>query len=479
MKGIRSLFKNFFYVIISNLVSVFISILVLLVIPKFIGVVNYGYWQLYVFYTAYVGFLHFGINDGLYLRLGGAEYKEVDKKLYFSQFYLLLSFQLSIALLVISFLFFFDIDIDINKIYIIYMTVICMVIVNVRYMLLFLLQATYKIKQYSVITISDRLMYLILVVSLVVFDEDSYKFFIFADLLGKLFSLLLACFYCKDLVWRALDNFKFKLAIQELIINAKVGVKLMFSNVAGKLVVGNVRLGIEAVWSVIIFGKISLMLSVTSFLMIFINSVSLVLFPFLRRVEESSLSFIYTTIRDGLSIFLLIFLLFYYPIYLGLNYWLPDYQDALDYLYILFPVVIFEGKMSLLINTYLKVLRKEALLLKVNLIAVSLSVLVTLITTYLLNDLELAIYGILFLISVRVFIFEMYIQKILSVKFLFSSLIELFIVVLFLIFNKYLALQIAFYSYLILLFASLYFKRNDVSNLISLLKNHVVTKSAL
>ncbi len=39
--------------------------------------------------------------------------------------------------------------------------------------------------------------------------------------------------------------------------------------------------------------------------------------------------------------------------------WLPEYADSLQYMGILFPIVIYEGRMSLLINTYLKTIRKE------------------------------------------------------------------------------------------------------------------------
>lgn len=46
---------------------------------------EYGYCQLHLFYSSYVGFLHFGWNDGIYLRYGGKNYIELDKKLFFFQ----------------------------------------------------------------------------------------------------------------------------------------------------------------------------------------------------------------------------------------------------------------------------------------------------------------------------------------------------------------------------------------------------------
>ena len=73
------LVKNFSYSLTSNLISLIISTLVVLVIPRIIGVEDYGFWQLYLFYSSYIGFLHFGWNDGIYLRYGGEEYDDLDK----------------------------------------------------------------------------------------------------------------------------------------------------------------------------------------------------------------------------------------------------------------------------------------------------------------------------------------------------------------------------------------------------------------
>lgn len=67
--------KNFSYTLTSNLLSLLVSTLVILIIPKLLGVQEYGYWQLYIFYSSYVGFLHFGWNDGIYLRYGGKNIK--------------------------------------------------------------------------------------------------------------------------------------------------------------------------------------------------------------------------------------------------------------------------------------------------------------------------------------------------------------------------------------------------------------------
>lgn len=112
--------KNFSYSLSSNLISLIITTIVILIVPKLIGVKDYGYWQLYLFYTSYVGFLHFGWNDGIYLRYGGKEYKQLNQDLFFSQFWMFVIFQMLVASIIISLSIFFNIDS--NRLFIILMT---------------------------------------------------------------------------------------------------------------------------------------------------------------------------------------------------------------------------------------------------------------------------------------------------------------------------------------------------------------------
>ena len=64
----KSVIKNLYYTVAANFVTLLISVLLNLFVPKLLGVKEYSYWQLYVFYSSYVGFLHLGWVDGIYLK---------------------------------------------------------------------------------------------------------------------------------------------------------------------------------------------------------------------------------------------------------------------------------------------------------------------------------------------------------------------------------------------------------------------------
>lgn len=458
--------KNFSYTLTSNLVSMIVSILVILIVPKLIGVEEYGYWQLYLFYSVYVGFLHFGWDDGIYLRYGGKEYKELDKRLFFSQFYMLVILQLLLAVIIcISSTICI---VDTNRIFIFRMTAICMAIVNVRYMLVYILQGTNRIKEYAQITMMDRILYCSLIIVFLIVGVREYKLMIVADLIGKFISLLYAMYCCRDIVYRRISTFYF--SFRETIENISVGMKLMFSGIASMLIIGVVRFGVERSWDVKVFGKISLTLSISNLMMLFINAVGIIMFPILRRSDEKKLPSIYITMRDFLVVIMLGVLIVYYPLKVVLSVWLPKYSDSLMYMALVFPMCVFEGKMALLINTYLKTLRKEKLMLKINLITLTLSVIITFVSVVVLKNLNFAIVSIVVLLAFRCVLAEMYLSRILKISLYKDIVLELMMTLIFILTGWFINSWLTVLLYGIAYVIYWVIKRKDIINTIKNIK---------
>lgn len=406
-----NILKHLTYTIFSNLTSLIMSTLVILIVPKLIGVKEYSYWQLYSFYASYVGFLHFGFNDGIYLRYGGEEYKNLDKKLFNSLF-----LELLISQIIISGVIWFGSSIfivDLNRVFIVKMVAIVTVLSNTSNMLLFILQATNRIREYAYLTILDIVLYVFLIAFFLISGSRDYKLMIYANLIGKFVTLFLATIFCKDIVYQKVSSFYF--TIKELVININVGIKLMFANIASMLIIGIVRLGIERVWNVETFGKVSLTLSISNMMMIFINAVGIIMFPVLRRTSHAKLADVYSVLRDFLMILLLGLLFIYFPIKSLIEVWLPQYASSLLYMALVFPMFIYEGKMALLINTYLKTLRREKVLLKINLVYMFMSIISTYIATNIFHNLDLTVLSIVLLLALRSIALENYLAKELNI----------------------------------------------------------------
>lgn len=419
--------KNFSYSLASNLISLIISALITLVIPRIIGVEDYGYWQLYLFYSSYITFLTFGWNDGIYLRYGGEEYDNLDKNLFFSQFYSLLFSQIVIA--VIISLFGFNILNDGDRLFILQMIAIDIVIVNARYTLLFILQTTNRIKEYSKVTILDRILYMSLIAFLILVGVSNYRLLIIADLFGRIISLLYAMLLCKDIVFREIKDLT--PTLDETRRNISAGINLLFSNTANMLIPGIVRFGIEWNWSVAVFGQVSLTLNVSNLFLKFINALSLVIYPVLRRISYDSLTKFYSIMRDVLMAIVVGMLIFYMPMKIILSQWLPQYAESLNYMALLFPIVIYESKMSLLINTYMKALRFEKVMLNINIITLILSGILTLISTVLMDNLDFAILSIVILMAFRGIVSEIFISKNLDINVTKDIFLELVMTIIF------------------------------------------------
>ena len=468
---VLSLIKNFSYTLTSNLVSLTISTLVILIVPKLIGVEEYGYWQLYIFYTSYVGFLHFGWNDGIYLRYGGEQYENLNKDLFFSQFIMLFVFQIAIGITV--YLISLAYIQGTNKNFIIQMTSIALVFVNVRCMLLYVLQSTNRIKTYARITIFDRVLYALLIIFMLLVGVRDFKLMIIADLAGKSLSLAYAMASCRDMVFRKISDLYFSL--NETIENISVGIKLMFANIASMLIIGIIRFGIERTWDVTTFGKVSLTLSISNLMMIFINAIGIILFPVLRRTDKQRLSGIYCAMRDFLMVILLGLLLLYYPLKLAMAIWLPQYAQSLIYMALVFPVFIYEGKMALLINTYLKTLRKEKTMLKLNMVMMLISLIITYISTQIFNSLDFTVFSIIMLLATRSALAENYLSKELNISLIKDTFLEFSLTIVFILSAWFIDSWTTVLVYGLSYIAYLFIKKNEISKTISLIKS--ITKA--
>ena len=410
--------KNLSISFVANLITIIVSFVVTLFLPKIISVEQYGYWQVYLFYSTYVGILHLGLNDGIYLRYGGSEYSKLDFKLFHGQFKLLFNFEL-IAMLILMFVS--GIFCNGAYKYIWFSLGICAFLTNLRYMYVYILQATNLIKEFAIVTIIDRIVFILLVLFLCLKRTANFNMVIISDLLGRGISLVVGGYFCKEVVLKC-GKVERTAIWKEIRKNIIAGSQLMFANLASSCIIGVVRYGIQKNWSVAIFGKVSLMLSLSNLFVIYINAMGIVIYPILRRTDNNKRNELYFAIDKILDVILFSALILYYPAKLIISWWLPQYSDVMQYICVLFPIYIFEGKMALLFNTYLKVYRKENIIFKINVVCLGISIGYTILATYIFKSLNLAVLGMLLLIVFRCVVSQIYCSKMLKVKYKSSIL---------------------------------------------------------
>lgn len=133
------------------------------------------------------------------------------------------------------------------------------------------------------------------------------------------------------------------------------------------------------------------------------------------------------------------------------------------YLSVLLPICVFDGKMQLLYSTFLKVINKQSFLLIVNIIAVTISFLISIFGAYIVNDLNTIAWAMLIAIATRSIISGIAVSCWLGIKHSFKlQFTEIIVIFAFSIFNTFLDSKIAFVAYFSLYILYLVFNYKDV-----------------
>lgn len=453
----NSIKSNLVYAFVSNTLVITSSLLLVFLLPKFFGVVEYSYWQLYIFYGAYIGFFQFGWNDGIYLKYGGIDYNNLDKKIISSQFKLFILFQLLIGILIFIFSIIFVTQSD-KQLIVIFVSV-NLIFVNCKSMLGYVLQATNKIRLFSKINIIDRGLFIFLVITFLFLNNSSYITLIVIDVFIKIFSFALIVYSTRDIVFIKTN---FKVSLSETFDSIKIGINLMLSNIASMLLIGSVRFIIESKWGIETFGKVSLTLSISGLLIIFLNSVAIVIFPILKRLDVDKKLVIYKDIKVFITTIIFLTMISYYPIRYISSIWLPEYSATFKYMALLFPMVLFEGKQAILINPYMKALREEKAILRINISVLIISFVMSMIFGYVLHNLDLLVINILFSISLRTVLMELYLSKKLMFPILKNVFVELFLVLIFVFTSWFIDSWISTIIYFVILLPYLILNRKEM-----------------
>ena len=333
----------------------------------------------------------------------------------------------------------------------------------------YLLQAVGRIREYSGNLLLERIIYTFLVLFFLAAGLTDFVWLILADLIGKFVSLVSILATCKEITLAPISSWE--KAMKEGWINISCGIKLLAANGASLFIVGIVRYAVQIHWDVVAFAKVSFALSISNLFMVFIRAISIVLLPQLKRMTIDRLPKIYSGIRSFLMIALFAMLIAYYPISSILSTWLPQYEESLRYMGLLFPICIFESKNSLLIETYMKTYRQEKTLLIINCLTVGMSLLLTGVTVFVFSNLTLAMLSVVILLWFRCVMSELAIEKLIEQKLKFCIIKETILVAIFIICSWLITgwLGTALYLIAYALYVSL--EKKNIPQIAELLKN--------
>lgn len=454
--------KNIIYAVGAQVVSLSASLVVSFIAPKFINVTDFAYWQLFLFYVSYVNISRLGLIDGIYLRLAGKDYEKLDHNLLSVEWIVFTAFQLIVS--IILFLCVSLSEMDIERKFVYGACCICIVIINSNNYFSYLLQTTNQTKKYSVSLIIQNVFWFIAVGIIVIFKIYTYKIIVIMYVMGHVFAGFYLMRYTKE-IWHIKKCSVYKVLL-DIRYNIKCGIMLMISLYAGNLVIGSTKIIIDRAWGVETFGYFSFALTLANFVLTFINQVSLVMFPALKRIPDNKRVDTYLSVRNLLRIALPLVLMGYYPICILVEWWLPKYVNSLVYLTFFLPICTFDGKMQMLCSTFFKVLRKEKMLMFINVSTMILSTIIAFIGSYIVKDVIFVAVGLLFVIAARSIVSEVILAKIMKADVKGQLLQEIMLILLYVILALILEGYIIFVSYAVCYLIYLVLNKDNIIPLI-------------
>lgn len=394
------LLKNLFAAFSAQGVSLLCSVLMSLIVPKILGVTEYGYWQLFVFYASYTSFFQLGLNDGIYLEHGGEGRGEIDKRLINSEFFVGSTMQLVIAVIIaVGGSVFSD---GSDRAFAICAASVYLFVSNAAYYLGYVFQSMNETKKFSYATIIDKAAFLLPLVFCVSFQITDYHVYVMAYLMARLASLAYSLACARDF----LNAGRRPLAesVGATVASMRVGFVLTVANISSQLILGLARLVIDYGWGIEAFGKVSFSLSLVNFALQFINQGSMVLFPALRQDKSADMARYFRVISGVLALLMPLVYLLYYPLCIFVSFWLPQYSESVKSLVCLMPVCFYEVQTNLSVVTFLKVRSEPKRLLTLNGIALMVSALGMAICYFLLRDYMAVLFSSVVGIAVRFYV---------------------------------------------------------------------------
>lgn len=383
-----SLLSNISYTLISNMISMGLGAAAILILPKWLSVDQYGYYQLYQFYVAYCTLLALGIPEGIYLLQGSKVNKEVSPRRIKSCFLFtcLLDSVFFLLIVIWAFAFVEDTNLLLVAVAVGLSGAICCPRLIVFYNLL----TIGSVKRYAFSLIIEKIVALIPVLGCVLLGADSIVPLLFCDTLGRLCALIFASTgvdFLKTSV-KLLPKSDFMRGVPELI---KSGSQILVSRYTDTLITGILRWVVQLAWGVASFAHLSLTISIVNMFMRLADAVATPIFPALASFSKDEDLRFYRTISFGITLIIAIGALLLVPIVFLLTIWLPLYVEALSYVLLLIPMCLAQCKISILVSNYYKSFRMEHVLMLVNIASIGLSIVTGFISVYCLNNLFYAL----------------------------------------------------------------------------------------
>lgn len=352
---------------LANLLSLFVSLLTSFLLPLFISVEDYGYWQLFVLYAGYVGFFAFGFNDGIHLNYATYSYNEKTAAKFKTFKSILLVMSVVETIVLIVFLT-FVLGPHYGKYWTSVFAILNIIPVLVNGMFTYMNQATMRFKQYAWGNMIDKIVFTISMVLMIAVGCKSYLYYVAAYTISR-YLVIVYHFFSSRMVFTKKGESLSQLK-PEIVKNFTSGFMLMIATLLNSSIIVGSRLLIENQFGIVEFGAYSFANHTLVIASQFISAIASVFYPIMKRCGDEELPKAYQVFDETSTILSTILLASYYLAAIAIYLIYKQYSMVLGYFCFVYPLFIYQCKSNLLIINAYKVKNKPMWLVIRNLMGI-------------------------------------------------------------------------------------------------------------
>ena len=364
--------KDILRVGIGNIIFLLLSMLMTLFLPFILTVQDFGYWQLFYFYSSFAGLIMLGFNDGIHLKYAGInikDTKDLPLKSYLI-FNILFAGLLSVLLIVI--ILYMDFETERKSVFILLGVYAWMFNINSFFNHLYLI--TQQFKRYSFLKYAQRFIFLTLIIILYFLsDHLNFKLIIITYLFATLIIILINVF----LSYNILNSKTSSTSLKDIKDNFIRGFPLTVAAIISMLLIGYPRIIIDNNFTIEIFSIYSLASSMLTMIIIVILSISTVLYPKLNNKSNIQINSSMDKAAKIVSPILILSFLSYFILIILLKRLLPQYLEVLEFIHLIMPLVYFQAMFNIIIVNLFKIFDFEKKLLVSNSLGLIFNILIT------------------------------------------------------------------------------------------------------
>ena len=324
-----------------------------LIIPKYLTVEGYGYWQLFMLYGTYVGILHLGFIDGILVRWAGKELAQIGNEMRVAFAFLLV--EQVVVILPLALLLYFLLSPPLQWLWL--MVLAYAFVMNLATFFMFTAQAVRKFRLLTAVNVARGLAFLILVVLLFVLGYLNYHYVVLAFVASLFLALVILAFrFRKYLSGQKPPISSLRAYGKE---NINIGIFVLLGNFVVVLFLTVDRLMVSSFFTIEQFAIYAFALSIVIVVYSFVMAASEVFFPYLSGAAPELRTRAYHLGEPAIILAWAAILAGYFPVARLVQFYLPHYVASLPAMQILLCTVGFGSLIQILHVNYYKVYRKQ------------------------------------------------------------------------------------------------------------------------